>query len=70
MAKIPTGIIFDVVEVLEEVLAETRRTLTPSNKAELVVLLCEEIKDQEKRESKKAGKTAVKTTVTDVLNKR
>jgi transcriptional regulator with XRE-family HTH domain len=50
------GVLRDVVEVLEEVLAETGRVIAPANKAELILLLCDEITEQE---GKRPGKESV-----------
>lgn len=45
---IPQEIIRDVVEVVEQVMAERGLDLAPDKKAELVVLLCEEIAEDER----------------------
>lgn len=50
------GVLHDVVEVLEEVLAETGRVVAPAAKAELILLLCDEITEQE---GKRPGKESV-----------
>lgn len=57
MIEISTDIIGDVVQVLEELLDENDLELTPSRKSELVVLLCQEIKEQEE-DSRKANNRA------------
>jgi transcriptional regulator with XRE-family HTH domain len=53
---IDRAVLRDVVEVLEEVLKETGRVVAPANKAELILLLCDEITEQE---GKRPGKESV-----------
>lgn len=48
---IDRGVVRDVVEVVEEVFRERRMApLAPDKKAELILLLCDEIMEQEERE--------------------
>ena len=61
--KIPTETIHDVVQVLEQWLTAENKTLTPSKKAELVVLLCEEVLEHEKRDAKEALESVLCDTV-------
>lgn len=46
----------DVIEVLEDVLSESGRAVAPAYKAELILLLCDEITEQE---GKRPGKESV-----------
>ncbi len=67
--NIPTDIDADVVETLEEFLAESNRILDPKSKAEVTVLLCEEIHDQELSEAKNLNRSGVRSITERLVRK-